>query len=553
MEALMKRFVTALAALVVLLGAGTPAFCATVVRFTHPQLNFPSGTSVTDIGIDEANRVWFTTNFGVTALSGATVATGFPLSALSLKGYSDLSSVAFGPVNGEASIQENFFLGSNATIKSGLIYGRMLTSPTFGTGFELGQALVDAGGSTGWGQVNALAASADAIWTATNDGLARVEIPNIGILINDSLRMTSPVLRVVAADEAVSGGSAFFSTSLDVYLVRADTQTASKLHFQNLSLSMGNNAVGGLAVDGTGNLWVAEANGVGTPRRIFFYPAANLLAWAQSPGTVAEPEPQVALFNPGAANSVYTTARNITDLAVNPLTGDVWVATTAGAFFQETAPAAALFGQKLCGLGTEWPSPADDVDAAAVVCDEVNRGWHPMPQRQSETQQAAAGGQGGESVSAVFLDSVGNAWLGSDKSIRGIIARSLSLSGNRFIGVGARAQVFLNDDIQAGQAVSVRVTVGGAAAEIPLVLDEAGNGTIEFGFTYSASDPTVAPHRFTVTSSAAGIPITVTYDYTNSLGEPASLVAIASWAEIVEFEDDLWIGGPCFLRSLEPR
>jgi hypothetical protein len=457
--------------------------------------------------------------------------------------------VAFGPKTFDGQDQEHFFLGAKIPSKSGLIYGRMLTSPSFENDFTLNDELTS-GRSSIWAQVTALSSNGvDRLWVATNAGVAEVVLPSLSVTqvyATGSTPGDVPALHVVVADAVLSGAAAFFSTATDLYLIRPSN--AVPLHFTGPEISA-INGIGAIALDDGGDLWVAERSGLSTLRRIFRYTAADLLTWAQGG---SEPTPVIGEFDPSAPGSRYTDPRDITDLSVNsfPVDQEVWVATNQGAFFQRVSPGGALFDPKLCGLGpasgpADWESPFDDEDAAGNSCADPGTGWHPVPQKNSESLEAVR-----ENFGAVLADPVGNVWLGSDSGVRAIIARSLTLSGSRFIGTAARTTVFISDDNFPDQDVTVTVKVGSTSQDFAVPLDSTGQGELTFGYTFSdASDPSVPPHLFPVTSSATGVDIEVSYKVTADF----SLTALASWAQIIPFEDDLWIGGPCFLQLLEHR
>ena len=503
-----------------------------------------AGAKVTDIAADSANRVWFATNkVGVTALSNTVQAPGFPLfSTLTNAGFTPiLTSVAFGQV-GDAK-QENFFMGANTAI-SGLLYGRMLdTGVSFATDHTLTDELNARIQTT---KVNALSSDeVSRIWIATDKGVAFATLPalNVDPSIFVPTAADKNVLYVADADPAVSGGEAFFATASRFYMINPTSPNGWLVFTFSLT------SIGGLAVDVKGNLWVAEqGGGVGPRRRILRYEAAALKAWTTGAG---EPAPKVFEFNPGDPASASTVERTINVLKVSPSSGEIWVGTSkfnsevGGAYFQKLDGNDSL-SPKLCQTGDNWGSSQDDVDLFGVSCATNGSGWKPTPQAVTETALATR-----ENFDAIFLDKLGNAWLGSDTAIRAVITRNLTLSGTRFIGQSATVTVSLFDDTILPAQASVKVKVDAKEETLLMTPVSPGQYRLGFGFTFNqGSNPAPAPHLFPVDSKKVS-PIEVTYTYSDVLGLPHSITLLASWVEIVPFEDDLWLGGgPCLIRSL---
>ncbi len=224
----------------------------------------------------------------------------------------------------------------------------------------------------------------------------------------------------------------------------------------------------------------------------------------------------------------------INGLAVDPLTGTVWVATDQGAYFQEPA-------------GTPPALVPADCTGLADPC----RGWRRLEVTRS-----------GEKVHRVFLDPLGNPWLGTDRGVRVRLLRLLTLSGRRFVGKDARGTVtledsFLGENGLAGEGVQIAVVklvedpaspgsfVEGATALTLDLVEEADTGRFSATFGFSAAPGIQGPlaakrddafrlvYRFTV----GGAPLAVRGPE-------------FSWSDEKPFEDDLWIGGGCFLKAL---
>jgi hypothetical protein len=93
----------------------------------------------------------------------------------------------------------------------------------------------------------------------------------------------------------------------------------------------------------------------------------------------------------------------------------------------------------------------------------------------------------------------------------------------------------------------VEATVGGETK--PLTATEDGD-TGQFTFRFTISLSTDSDDTFLVGSTAEAVPIVVVYPFIDADGNEQTLVATASWANIVDFQDDLFINGPCFLDTL---
>jgi hypothetical protein len=397
--------------------------------------------------------------------------------------------------------------------------------------------------------VNDLApdSSGSKMWVATERGVTSIDLSDSSLPVSsdifDAGFDTSPYAqarKVVAADPAVSGAEAFFVAQGELHMI---VGTASRT-FDDLADLV---TVGAITLDGAGNLWVAQTT-TSSAQAIFRYVAADLEAWATN--VTSEPAvPSPSFFDPqdpnGASN--YFDVRQINELSVNDDTSELWVATEKGAFFQDFS--LNLLSPKLCSQGGSWPDSDDDEDVSGTPfsCFGPGNGWHPLP--QSESDIATNGSATNENFGAVLADSSANVWLGSDAGFRSVIARLLTLSGTRFIGVGKTVEIQLTDiTVDDGDPVTVNVAVGSETLDIDLT-GSGGQYTGSFGFTFGTEPPVAPSYLFPVTSTAAGLPITVTYIY-NATPE-LKLIATASWAEIVPFEDDLLIGGPCIIRTME--
>jgi hypothetical protein len=185
------------------------------------------------------------------------------------------------------------------------------------------------------------------------------------------------------------------------------------------------------------------------------------------------------------------------------------------------------------------------VDGAGQSCANSGSGWKPTPQANPETVLAV-----GESFGAILLDALGTAWVGSDKYVRAIITRNLTLNGTRFIGTGAVATVRLFDEQISDPQAIVSVKVGTKEESLLMTPESPGQYKLNFGFTTStAATPADPPHRFTVDAGAEN-DILVTYSYVDLLGDPHTISIPATWVQIAPFQDDFLIGGPCLIQTL---
>ncbi|GAB6062503.1 hypothetical protein [Deferrisoma palaeochoriense] len=139
----------------------------------------------------------------------------------------------------------------------------------------------------------------------------------------------------------------------------------------------------------------------------------------------------------------------------------------------------------------------------------------------------------------VFADPAGNIWFGTDGGVEALVARFLSIDSTRYLGFGTTARVIVLDVAAAGSG-AIQVQVNGEDKEVP----ETENPGV-FSRTLRFSE-TAGPDAIQVSSTAEDTPIEFRYEYDAN----RALVARASWANIEDFEDDLWIGGPCFLEVL---
>ncbi|GAB4258871.1 hypothetical protein [Deferrisoma sp.] len=257
-----------------------------------------------------------------------------------------------------------------------------------------------------------------------------------------------------------------------------------------LQLPGGISALVDLAFDGDGNLWIlGETNN-------------QVLVWSYGAASLVDPPtatPGVTSALPDSVDPGESRA-----LAFDAVEGAVWVAAGGeGAWF-------ALWDGAVL---SDWEQAADGNGT-------------PVPSLTKTTLE-------------VFADPAGNIWFGTDKGVEALVARFLSIDNTRYLGFGTTARVIVLDVAAAGSG-AIQVQVNGEDKEVP----ETENPGV-FSRTLRFSE-TAGPDAIQVSSTAEDTPIEFRYEYDAN----RALVARASWANIEDFQDDLWIGGPCFLEVL---
>jgi len=205
---------------------------------------------------------------------------------------------------------------------------------------------------------------------------------------------------------------------------------------------------------------------------------------------------------------------------INPAGTVIWVGTDVGAFFQIEDPAAGEL---------------------------TTAGW----------VQADTGGA--DQFVKVYVDPSGNLWFGSSFGVRSLLSRLVTVSSTRFVGFGARATIDLldvnpNAPGPAPETPPETLTVdivkqGSDTPEVTLTATrQPGTNSYQASFTFAAE--TVEGQSLGVTSSAENAVFEVLYRFGPETARRELPRPSFSWANVVEFEDDAWIGGPCFLSAL---
>ena len=282
----------------------------------------------------------------------------------------------------------------------------------------------------------------------------------------------------------------------------------------------------GITFDAAGNLWAATTLAVaGFPQVLKFEvnEASNGLtgvsrAFPLNPFVPGDPP---AGFAP-------------TDIAVDPVSERVWVTTESN----QGARPDAYFQNPVDAEGNLNELPATN-------------GW----ERRSSTFS--------DPRTVVHADTSGNAWLGmagGNGAINGYVVRLLTLDKSRYLGddTGVASLEDLDrfgNNGDPNEETTITIAVGSESAPFT-VTEQDDTGRFSQSFRIVPSDTAgVEGNVFQVNSSASDVPVVASYTFTGAndppTDPPRELTAIASWANIVPFDDDLWIGNDlCFLRSL---
>jgi len=95
--------------------------------------------------------------------------------------------------------------------------------------------------------------------------------------------------------------------------------------------------------------------------------------------------------------------------------------------------------------------------------------------------------------------------------------------------------------------------VGSDARDFGEVIEQGDSGrfTLQFQISPSAGTDKGEGSLFLASSTADDVKVEATYTFTDANAVERELSASATWANIVKFNDDLWVGGGlCFLGSL---
>lgn len=451
-------------------------------------LGLPLATGrVNGLATDGANRVWVATPNGISALAPAAGAN--PAQPGTLFGRATFFPFrqTDGLLSDTATAVTFAQIGNDEYFFAGFTTGLQYGRVLSTSGLSLPQDATLFQGQDDAQHVNDLAsAGTDRVWVATNDGLREWDVSGQAPQETTDSPYSDGDVVSAVAVPLGSPTTAAFLAGGQVRLVDSGGTPTA------LQLPGGILALVDLGFDDAGDLWVlGETN---TQVRVWRY-AAGALATPSSatPEVFSLPSP----VDPG----------DVRALAFDTVEGAVWVAAGGeGAWF-------ALWDGAVL---SDWEQAVDG-------------NGNPVPSLTKTTLE-------------VFADPAGNIWFGTDKGVEALVARFLSIDNTRYLGFGTTTRVIVLDVAAAGSG-GIEITVNGEPREVP----ESENPGV-FSRTLRFSE-TAGPDAIQVSSTAEDTPIEFRYQYDPADANRA-LVARASWANIEDFEDDLWIGGPCFLGVL---
>ncbi len=468
-----------------------------IPRWSFSALALPPATGrVNALASDQINRVWAATPEGLTALQsapGGSVAD--PASLLRRSPFFPLdatdglvSSNTTGVAFAPVGGDEQFFAGFR--LPPGFQYGRVLG--TSGLSLPNDSDLYASEGAEPVAVEDLSSAGADRVWTATGGGLWEWNTEGEGPVLEEihtiPLYPDALVFRVaVPPDDPLSAAFATAGTGAGGRDELWTVTSGDPAVTGPLSLPAGLNTIRDLAFDADGRLWVLGGNVSGST-------LTNATVWKYD-DLAASPD-AYPFSGPGSTYALRA-------IAVDDELGVVWVATSSGAWFQEKDATGGLPGS-----WTDGELPTAD-----------------------------------RNVYAVYADPAGNLWFGTDQGVNGLLARLLSLDNSKYIGYGTAMSVQVVDLAAAG-AGSIQVEVQGTPRDVP----ETSPGVFARSFRF-AEDAGGDDGLVEVSSSATSVEIAAEYGY-DPADATKKLSAIASWSNEQPFEDDFWLGGPCFFDLL---
>ncbi len=464
------------------------------LSLSYSQLSLSIANRANDLNMDASNRLWIPTDQGVAAITGNQPADFFPFRASDGLLANNVTAVTFGTVDGE----EKFFLG----FLIGIQYGRVLST----SGLQIEGTLLR--NDAALDAVAELASDGTAnVWAATAGGLVAWDLagsnPTFGRVFQPSVSSDQgPVTNVAVAP----WGEAAWSVDDRLYLTTRDSNTGQPLFDRPRTGARIND----LTFDAEGNLWVSTDSTL----------SPNLFRYNRVGDGLSSADRNAFTFS-----ATDATGRTPADLSVNLLTGTVWAASVdsggsaQGAYFQQ-------------------------LDANGNLTGSWSR----------ETSLL-----GGDRVFQVFTDRSGNDWFGTDQGVKAFIGFSITWGSSNYIGYGTSAQVRVFDYTFAGNGTVDVIPpedfeIEGTGYELVESADDSGDFVGTFTFVASSDDP-AGNNQIVVASSGGGVSVEAIYRFAPDPADPAAKVpisALTTWSNKKKFEDDLWIGGPCFLRALAP-
>jgi len=467
---------------------------------TYNALGIPRA-QVVAVASDAANRVWVVTANRVSAtVGGARVSllpffaaeTGLPIGAT-------LRAVTFATPAGKSADGEHFYLGSNR----GIAWGRLASTVEFGE-----VLMFDAGSPADLDAVHGVASDGkDWLWSATDGGLVRWDLSAVAPRApgDTEIFLDGSGHGAVRSVAAAPWGGVAATDGGHLHLVSA-VGTQTQVH------DLGSRNFQRIAFAADGSLW-AVTTGVGNPILKF---AVN----GTEDGLVGPPlEYPFTPDNPPGGMLPR-------DLAVDRITGRVWV-TITGANQDAGKNAYHQLPDAVGNLtGGAWERVFNPFDAHTVVHADVS----------------------------------GNIWLGmggdSTDALNGYVVRLLNLDKSRYLGdtngvVSLVDYAVFADNGAANETATVTLSVGSESRDFEVIeQDDTGRFTQTFQISPSGAAGGEGS-LFLASSTADDVAVEATYVFTDANAAERKLSAFATWANIVPFDDDLWVGGGlCFVRSL---
>ncbi len=355
------------------------------------------------------------------------------------------------------------------------------------TGFQIRGTLLT--GDPDLDFVNELASDgATTVWAATRGGLVAWDLTTGQTpTFDDPAFLPGSLVSHVAV---APWGDAVCSVGQELFVVQRGGPR-SPVRFALLGGS-----IRSLAFDQAGNLWLTtESN----PQAVVRFDVNGT-----ADGLVNTPVP----FQFGISN------RSPADIAVDLFTDEVWVTTV-----QSNA------------LTTSREGPYSQLPDGLLNL--APDGWNLDTQLQRDP------------TFVVYTDPSGNVWTGTDQGVRARIVRLLTLDQSTYLGEGAVATAVLEDLPEfgdngvPGETATVSATVGGASQDLQATEEgDTGRFTFTFGLATVGSVP-----------GPDGVAVSVEYAFVDAQGIDRALTALARWANIVDFKDEV-ILGVCFLEAL---
>ena len=474
----------------------------------NPLLDGP----VVDVESDATNRVWAVTPDAASAALGSVRAPLFPIDVTdtSLPVAAQFRSVTFAVPTGNAADGEHFYLGSD----NGIAWGRLAATVDHRGALRFNTS---AQSPEPEDVVNELASDgSDWLWAATNGGLVLWD-----------LRASAPTLEDVYLDSAGDGPIDHVAAAPWGEAAAVDGERlllVDALGNATLVRDLGSAAFLGIAFDAIGNLWAVTDSTVGGHPLILKFESDG------APGVAATVLTGVFRelpLNPFVGTGSGAPAGFLpTDIAVDPFTGRVWVTTESS----NQGPMNTAYYQDPDASGDLETDPA--VNNWGVVTSTFDQ------------------------HTVVHADASGNAWFGmagssaSSEALNGYVVRLLTLDKSRYLGDVTGVATLVDLTLAGDGTAPVTLAIGGDSRDFNPSETGADSGTFVQTFHIVPSGTAGGSgSEFQVSSSAADVPVEARYEFTDASDVDRELTATASWANIVKFEDDLWIGS-CFLRSL---